>query len=408
MRFKGRLQFAFGTAEFRQTFAQQSTEFGQLFRPEKHKGDEENQDHLLSANRSHVENSYLNDSPAVGRANGCYDFNGNTDARIFMNKRIWCAWIAAAVLTTSAGPAAAQVEFKNLDGDHISITINGGLFTNFYIGKAYPKPFLAPLRTANGLVVTRHFPQEMVEGESRDHPHHRGLFIGYGDVNGVNFWENEAASKTSGDNPHTKGLLTLQSLGDLKPGKKSGTIQAVFEWTAPGQGALLEENRTMTFYAEDEMRSFDVDVTFTAKTAVKFADTKEGFFAIRLADSMAGKNGGLMTNSEGAQTEKKVWGKKADWVDYDGTVEEHKVGIVIFNNPKNGEEPPRWHSRDYGLFAVNPFGLKEFDPKAEGVGGRELKAGDTMRFRYRVVIHPGDYPKKKIEDLYQDYVKKVK
>jgi hypothetical protein len=25
-----------------------------------------------------------------------------------------------------------------------------------------------------------------------------------------------------------------------------------------------------------------------------------------------------------------------------------------------------------------------------------------------VVIHPGDYPKKKIEDMYQDYVKKVK
>jgi hypothetical protein len=89
-------------------------------------------------------------------------------------------------------------------------------------------------------------------------------------------------------------------------------------------------------------------------------------------------------------------------------VDGQKVGIVIFNNPKNGPEPPRWHSRDYGLFAVNPFGLKEFDPKADGVGGRELKAGDTMRFRYRVVIHPGDYSKKKIEDLYQDYVKKVK
>jgi methane monooxygenase PmoA-like len=313
-----------------------------------------------------------------------------------------------AMLTCGSYPAVAQVDFKNVDGDHISVTINGEPFTNFYIGKAYPKPFLAPLRTANGLIVTRRFPQETVEGESRDHPHHRGLFIGYGDVNGVNFWENEPASKTSGDNPALKGLLTLKSLGELKPGKKSGTIQAVFEWAAPGQGALLEEDRTMTFYAGGDVRTFDMDLTFTAKAPLKFADTKEGFFAIRLADSMAGKNGGLMTNSEGAQTEKNVWGKKADWVDYDGTVDGQKVGIVIFNNPKNSLEPPRWHSRDYGLFAVNPFGLKEFDPKADGAGGRELKAGDTMRFRYRVIIHPGDYPKKKIEDLYKDYVKKVK
>jgi hypothetical protein len=327
---------------------------------------------------------------------------------IFMKRRVLVIAVAAACFIAVAAPVAAQVEFKNVDGDHISVTINGEPFTDFHIGKAYPKPFLAPLRTANGLIVTRHFPQEIVAGESRDHPHHRGFWIGYGDVNGVNFWENEAASKTSGDNPATKGLLTLKSLGEMKPGKKSGTIQAVFEWAAPERGPVLEEDRTMTFYADRDIRTFDVDVTFTAKTAVKFADTKEGFFAIRLADSMAGKNGGLMTNAEGAQTEKNVWGKKAQWVDYDGTVDGQKVGIVIFNNPKNSAESPRWHSRDYGLFAVNPFGLKEFDPKAEGKGGLELKAGDTLRLRYRVVIHPGDYPKQKIEDLYKDYVKKVK
>ena len=52
------------------------------------------------------------------------------------------------------------------------------------------------------------------------------------------------------------------------------------------------------------MRIVDVDSTFTARADVKFGDTKEGFFAIRVADSMAGKNGGIMTNSEGAQTEK--------------------------------------------------------------------------------------------------------
>jgi hypothetical protein len=325
-----------------------------------------------------------------------------------MKKIALCVASLMALLAFGAKPAAAQVQFNNVGGDHIVITINGEPFTEFYIGKVYPKPFLAPLRSANGLIVTRRFPQEMVEGESRDHPHHRGLFVGYGDVNGVNFWENEPSSKTSGDNPSLKGSLVLKRLVELKPGKKSGTIQAIFEWAAPGKGPLLEEDRTMTFYADQDVRTFDVDLTYTAKAAVKFADTKEGFFAIRLADSMAGKNGGLMTNAEGAQTEKNVWGKKSAWVDYDGTVDRQKVGIVIFNNPKNETGVPRWHSRDYGLFAVNPLGLKEFDPTAEGKGGLEMKPGDTLRFRYRVIIHPGDYSKQKIEDLYQDYLKKVK
>ncbi len=306
----------------------------------------------------------------------------------------------------------AQVELKTVRDDHVSITINGQPFSDFNMGQAYPKPFLAPLRTATGLIVSRRFPMERVEGESTDHPHHRGLWIGYGDINGVNFWENDPSSKTSGTNPGTKGTLVLERPVEVKPGKKSGSITGTFAWRAPGHGDangdVLEERRVMTFYAEPDIRTVDVDATFTAKVPVKFADTKEGWFAIRLADSMAEKNGGMMTNSDGGQTEKNVWGKRADWVDYDGTVEGQKVGIVIFDNPQNLNHPPRWHSRAYGLFAVNPFGLKEFDPKAAAEGGYQMANGASLRLRYRVVIHPGDVPKKKIERWYVDYGKKTK
>jgi methane monooxygenase PmoA-like len=314
------------------------------------------------------------------------------------------AWLACA----GASSIYAQVEFKTVEKDHISISINGQPFSDFHIGSNYPKPFLAPLRAASGVIVTRKWPIETVEGESRDHPHHKGLFIGYGDISGVNFWENEQASKASGDNPSLKGPIALKSLDDVSPGKKSGSIAATFIWSAPGHGDMIEERRTMTFYAEPDIRRMDIDFTFTAKSNLKFADTKEGFFAIRVADSMTEKNGGLMTSSEGAQTEKNVWGKRADWVDYDGTVEGQKVGIVIFDHPENLNHPTRWHSRAYGLFAANPFGLKEFDPNATGQGGYSMNAGDTLRFRYRIIIHPGDVPKKKIAGWYSDYTKKTK
>jgi hypothetical protein len=324
-------------------------------------------------------------------------------------KRITLAALAPAFLISSllVPPALeAQVEFKNIDNDRITISINGQPFSDFCFGSAYPKPFLAPLRSASGLIVTRRFPMETVEGESHDHPHHRGLFIGYGNVSGVNFWETERGSKASGDNPTTKGLIVLEKLGELKPGKKSGSIAASFAWQAPERGAMLEEQRTMIFYAEHDLRTVDVDFTLTPKIPVKFADTKEGFFAIRVADSISGKKGGIMTNSEGAQTEKNVWGKRADWVDYEGTVEGHKVGILIFDDPGNFNHPPRWHSRDYGLFAVNPFGVKDFDPNASEPGGHSLAAGESLRFEYRVIVHPGDLSKKEIADLYSAYVKR--
>lgn len=315
----------------------------------------------------------------------------------------------AGILVIVSAPTAgrAQVAFEVSGKDRIAVIIDGRPFSTFYIGTEYSKPFLWPLRTAAGLMVTRKFPMENAEGESNDHPHHRGLWIGYGNVNGVNFWENDLESKTSAGNPSVKGTVVLKSLGEVKPGEKSGHIAAVFEWKAEGR-TMLEERRLMTFTADSKVRIVDVDATLTADRDVKFADTKEGFFAIRLADGMAERNGGLITNSEGAQTEKNVWGKRAEWVDYDGTIDGTKVGVVILAHPENFNYPPRWHSRAYGLFAVNPFGVKDFDPRSSERGGRLMKAGDSLRFRYRVIVHPGDMTKKKMQDWFGDYVKKVK
>jgi len=315
---------------------------------------------------------------------------------------------ASALIVFGAASAQAQVDVKAVGDDHVSISIDGQPFSDFYIGASYQKPFLAPLRTASGLIVTRRWPMEQVASDSHDHPHHKGLFIGYGDVSGVNFWEVESASIPSGSNPKVKGKVALVHLDNVSSGKKSGSVTATFAWRAPEKGDMLEEKRVMTFYSDPTVRIVDVDATLTAKQNVEFADTKEGFFAIRLADALTEKNGGVMTSSEGAQTEKNVWGKRADWVDYDGTLEGQKVGIVIFDNPQNYNHPTRWHARAYGLFAANPFGVHDFDAHSTDHGGYSLKAGDSLRFRYRVIVHPGDVPKQKVADWYSDYSKKSK
>src|SRR5690349_5768368 len=141
---------------------------------------------------------------------------------------------AAGAVLFAAAQSHAQVELKAVGSDHIAIAINGQPFSDFYIGNKYPKPFLAPLLSATGLIVTRKGPMENVEGESRDHPHHKGLWIGYGDINKVNFWESEAASQPSGNNPTAKGTILLRSVDDVSSGKKTGYVTATFEWQAPG------------------------------------------------------------------------------------------------------------------------------------------------------------------------------
>jgi hypothetical protein len=321
-----------------------------------------------------------------------------------MTRNFLATVAALSFAAVSPYPAFAQVALQNVNGDHVAITINGQPFSDFYIGHSYPKPFLAPLRTPGGLIVTRRYPMKLVPGESRDHPHHRGLWIGYGEINHVNFWENEKfQTNRNPKNPLTRGEIVLAKLDRVKSGAKQGVIAATFDWRGPDGDNILREKRTTIFYAEPQIRMLDVDSTLTALKVAKFADTKEGFFAIRVADSMNGKNGGVIRNSSGAEGEKNVWGKHADWATYEGNVNGQKVGVAIFDNPHNYNHPPRWHARAYGLFAVNPFGVKDFERGSTAQGGYTMAPGQRLRFRYRVIVYTGEVPASAVAHWYAEY-----
>lgn len=278
--------------------------------------------------------------------------------------------------------------------DKIDIAVDGKPFTTFYFGADAGKPYLAPLRTATGKVVTRHFPMEKVDGETRDHPHHRGLWFSYDDVNGTKFWENDP----SYTNPKIGHIVVTKA--EWKDA--SGILGATMEWRDPQGKVLLVEDRTMLFHPDPALRLIDFDIKLTASGPVTFGDTKEGAFAIRLADSLAEKKTGKMVNAEGQSGMANVWGKRSAWVDYSGEVEGEKVGIAIFDHPGNEGYPTYWHSRDYGLFALDPFGRKAFDKNAEE-SHWTVNAGQSLRFRWRVVIHPGDATSANIPALYKQY-----
>ncbi len=299
-------------------------------------------------------------------------------------------------------PLCAQVKFAQ-SPDKIEIEIDGKPFSTFYIAGEAPKPYLAPLRSADGLVVTRRFPMEKIEGETKDHPHHRGLWFTHGDVNKIDFWMNEPGNKGR------HGLVKLEKVQQLKGGKKQGTIRASFTWLSDTGTPLLREDRLMTFYAGSPNRVMDFDVTFTALDKATFGDTKEGFFAIRLRDELRELKGtGQMINAEGKTGMKQVWGKSSPWVDYSGTLEGKKIGVAIFDHPQSFRYPTYWHARDYGLFAANPFGLHDFYNDKTKDGSHTLEKGQSIRFKYRVVIHPGDTTEAGIAKMFEEWSKNSK
>ncbi len=289
--------------------------------------------------------------------------------------------------------------------EQVEVTIDGKPFTTFYYGAEANKPYLHPLRAGSGKIVTRRFPMENIEGEQRDHPHHRGLWFSHGDVNGWDFWANEKTQKGVGKGI---GTIAFDKLVSAKGGKKAGEIKANFTWKSGDGKSLLSEQKTVRISPLGTSRVIDVEVLLTALEPVKFGDTKEGTFAIRLIRALEETHTGTMIASTGKSKEKAVWGSAAAWVDYSGKVEGEELGIAIFDHPKNPRHPTYWHSRAYGLFAANPFGLHDFLRDKTKDGSLELKIGEKLTFRYRVLIHEGNTEAAGIAKLYTDWAAKAK
>ena len=112
------------------------------------------------------------------------------------------------------------------------------------------------------------------------------------------------------------------------------------------------------------------------------------------------KQGGRITNAEGI-TDLAAWGKPSAWVDYTGPVSGRTLGIAILNHPDSFRYPTTWHVRDYGLFAANPFCWHDFGLGKSGE--HTIPAGETITFRYRVLVHVGDTATSEIPAAFRTY-----
>ena len=290
--------------------------------------------------------------------------------------------------------ATAEVTVEKSDKGAI-VKIDGDLFTEYLI-KTDNKPALWPVIGPTGKAMTRAYPIVDKPEITNDHPHHRSLWFTHGSVNGVNFW---AKSPNYGEVVH-------REFKKLESGTDIGTIVAHNEWIGPDGKRVCTEDQTFKFSGDKDVRVIDATITLNATDGpIKFKDDKEGSFAIRVPDSMRvdTKQGGQIVNSNG-QTDAAAWGTPANWVDYHGPVDGETVGIAILDHPSNPSHPVRWHVRNYGLFAANPFTRKAFEA-AEQPLAIEVPAGESITFHYEIVLHSGDEKGGKIAERYEEFAK---
>jgi len=313
---------------------------------------------------------------------------------------------------------------KDEAAGRVDVTVNGKPFTSYLWSDKLKVPVLYPLRTAQGTIVTRGFPLDPRPGERVDHPHHVGLWLNYGSVNGVDFWNNSTALPP--EQQKKMGTVLHRRIVRTSDGKDSGELAVEMDWVLPDGQPVMQESTTFAFHAGPNLRVVDRITKLTALTQrVVFQDNKEGMIGMRVRReleqpsteplSFTDSSGrattvkvldntgvsGLYHSSEG-KTGDAVWGTRGRWTMLSGKVNEEAITIAILDHPSNTGFPTYWHARGYGLFAANPLGQEVFSNGKEKLNFT-LEPKQSVTFRYRVLIFSGPTTADQVESEYKKF-----
>ena len=295
-----------------------------------------------------------------------------------MSFRSFVLFVLALQMTTAALAQKVKLQ-RDASRPVVSVRIKGQHFTDFFFPDTIAKPVLYPIKAPNGTVVTRGFPVTPQPGEPTDHPHHLGLWLNYGDVNGLDFWNNSAAIPA--DKKKDYGNIRMDGIETVRSGE-TGLIRYKARWVDHMERVLLRETTDLVFSEQGGVWIIDRKTTLTAEVPVSFKGIVTTVKAV--TDTVANGNYRAANGKQGDD----VWSSKASWCLLYGRMKADSVSILIVDHPSNVGYPTHWHARGYGLFAANPLGVKVFTNGASELN-HALEAGQSMTLRYRVVFAAG-------------------
>lgn len=280
--------------------------------------------------------------------------------------------LAADAVPTSPATPPSNTESMGLTtyqlGPQIWVRFNNKPVTCYRAHPTQKYPYLYPASgPSSGLSLTSE--------TSLPWPHHRSLFFGCDRVNEGNYWQEE----------YDKGQIISFGPRIGKATKETIEILDNCEWRKPSMPAIMKDRRRIGVdVANPDCHTIDWEIEWSSISDVTIQKTNHSLFALRAAEDISATGGGTLENAEGLRGEKDTFGKKSGWCAFYGKRASANVeeGIAMMDHPANPWSPCPWFTRDYGFISPTQFNFMN-EPF-------RLKAGESIRMRYRVALFKGN------------------
>ncbi|MEO6435521.1 MAG: DUF6807 family protein [Tepidisphaeraceae bacterium] len=244
--------------------------------------------------------------------------------------------------------------------------------------------YFHPLMTPAGVAVTEVGPA--------DHPHHRGVFLGWVEMHGkkdADFWGwGEHA-------PKKDRRIVSREVSDLRTGDAGGFV-ARNEWLAENE-VIIAERLTAQVRAVDGANVLDLEYTLTPTADTKLPRWAFSGFCVRTrldGKLEAHSPEGVVNLPNPSHVKPESDWPAAAWYAYQlsGVADGKTVGVAVVDHPKN--PPSLWHNhRAIGM--INPCIVAPSEVT--------LKADQPLVLRYRVLAFDGELPRELVTRLAKEF-----
>jgi Family of unknown function (DUF6807) len=248
-----------------------------------------------------------------------------------------------------------------------------------------PKPYLHPLRTLAGDVVSLYRPH--------DHVWHKGIAWSLPNVGEHNFWGGPTyVHGKSYVQLENNGSAVHQDLTALSAGDDGAVVAHRLDWRSQAGAPVIAEHRSLTATILDDTAwalVFDTTMTNVSGGTLDFGSptTKgrenAGYGGLFWRGPRS-FTGGIAQGPTRCGDGNDLRGTRAPWLAFRGQHDETAAWstIVMVDHEANPNHPPQWfvRSEEFACLCPAPFFSEELSVAAEA----------TIRFRYAVLIAAGD------------------